>query len=130
MKFALTFIVSCFIFFGATYGFVVAVDPYNKLGVNPFGFVSKAVGFSRENKFNQIEHTPKKYDVFLLGSSAAHRYETKEINRLTGLKSYNYAVQSTTPEDYLAITRHILSKQTPKMIIISLDFYGLNKHYK
>jgi hypothetical protein len=130
MKFIITFFTTSILLAALSYGFIVAVDPYNKLGNNPFGFETKAVDFARENKFNQLEHTSNKYEAFILGSSASHRYETKELKRLTGLESYNYAVQSTTPEDYLAIVRHILSRHPAKIIILALDFYGMNKNFK
>jgi hypothetical protein len=61
-----------------------------------------------------------------MGSSSAHRYQTKEINRLTGLVSYNYSTQSATPEDYIAMTRHILTKFSPKLLMLSFDFEVLN----
>lgn len=65
-----------------------------------------------------------------MGSSAAHRYRTKDVEEITGLKTFNYALQHTTPEDYLAITRHIFKKQKPKLIFLQMDFYALNKNFK
>jgi hypothetical protein len=44
--------------------------------------------------------------------------------------SYNYSTQSATPEDFIAMTRHILTKFKPKMILISFDFEVLNKNTK
>jgi hypothetical protein len=130
MKFILTFFLTSVIFASSLYGLILAVDPYNKFGFNLFGFETKAVDFARENKFNQVEHAQKDYSVFLMGSSSAHRYKTKEINRLTNLLSYNYSTQSATPEDYLTMTRHILTKFKPKLILISFDFEVLNKNTK
>jgi hypothetical protein len=130
MKFIKYFFLSTPLLFVALYGYIVAVDPYNKLGYNLFGFETKAVDFPRVNKFNQLEHTTKSYEAFILGSSAAHRYHTGTVKKLTGYKTYNYAVQSATPEDYLAMFNHITSRFDPKLIIISIDFYGLNKHHK
>lgn len=127
MKFILTFSLASLSLFGLLYGLIISVDPYNKLGNNLFGFETKAVDFARENKFNQIEHTSKNYEAFIIGSSTAHRFETQELEKLTTFKSYNYAVQSATPEDYLAITRHILTKKSPKMVIFFPEFYGMNK---
>ena len=130
MKFILVFSFTATFLASTLYGFILAVDPYNKFGFNLFGLETKAVDFARENKFNQVEHGTKEYTAFLMGSSSAHRYQTKEINRLTGLVSYNYSTQSATPEDFIAMTRHILTKFKPKMILISFDFEVLNKNTK
>lgn len=128
MRFLTSFIISALVAFSLLYGLILAVDPYNKFNYNLFGFETKAVDFARVNKFNQVEHGQKNYTAFIMGSSSAHRYETATLNELTGLVSYNYSTQSATPEDYLAMTRHILSKYKPKLLIISMDFEVLNKN--
>lgn len=130
MKFIITFALTSIFLTSTFYGLILAVDPYNKFGNNLFGFETKAVDFARQNKFNQVEHAKVDYTAFLLGSSSAHRYMTKEINRLTGLVSYNYSTQSGTPEDYISMTRHILTKFKPKLLILSMEFEGLNKNTK
>jgi hypothetical protein len=127
MRFIIAFALTTTILASTLYGLILAVDPYNKFGYNLFGFETKAVDFARENKFNQVEHGKKDYTAFIMGSSSAHRYLTKELNRLTGLVSYNYSTQSATPEDYLAMTRHILTKYKPKLILISFGFEELSK---
>ena len=128
MRFIFTFILTVFILAPGLYGLILAVDPYNKFGNNLFGLETKAVDFARENKFNQIEHAKKDYTAFIMGSSSAHRYWTKEIDRLSGLVSYNYSTQSATPEDYISMTRHILSKFKPKLLLLSMEFEVLNKN--
>lgn len=130
MRFILSFILTTAFLSSALYGLILAVDPYNKFGYNLFNLETKAVDFARENKFNQVEHAKKDYTLFLMGSSSAHRYMTKEINRLTGLTSYNYSTQSATPEDYIAMTRHILKKFKIKLLMISMEFEVLNKNTK
>ena len=105
------------------------MDPYEKYGINVFGFKTKAVMFGREVKFHMLDNTKERYEAFVLGSSAAHRYRTSDMRELSGLSSFNYSVQHSTPEDYLAIFRHILQKQKPKVVIIQIDFYALNKHF-
>lgn len=126
-QFITAFLLSAFFIFAAIYGLILAVDPYNKFGYNVFGFETKAVSFARENKYNQVEHAKKNYTAFIMGTSSAHRYYTKDLNRLTGLESYNYSTQSATPEDYIAMTRHIFTKYRPKLILISFGFEDLNK---
>jgi hypothetical protein len=130
MRFISVFALTSLVLASALYGLILAVDPYNKFGYNLFGFETKAVDFARENKFNQIEHAKEDYTAFIFGSSSAHRYATKDLNRLTGLVSYNYSTQSATPEDYISMTRHILTKFKPKLLLISMDFEVLNKNTK
>jgi hypothetical protein len=130
MKFIITFALTSLVLASTFYGLILAVDPYNKFGNNLFGFETKAVDFARQNKFNQVEHSKVDYTAFLMGSSSAHRYMTKEINRLSGLVSYNYSTQSATPEDYISMTRHILTKFKPKLILLSMEFEGLNENTK
>lgn len=129
MNFTKTFFITTFILLSLALGFIYSIDPYDKYGINVFGFETKAVAMARENKFNMLEHTKKKYDAFIIGSSSAHRLHTDDVEKYTGLKTFNYSVQQTTPEDYLAITRHILSRQNPKMIMLQMDFYTLNKNF-
>ena len=129
MNFIKTFFLTAFVLMSLTLGFIYSIDPYDKYGINIFGLETKAVAMARENKFNMFEHSKKNYEAFILGSSAAHRMHTSDIETATGYKTFNYAVQHTTPEDYLAITRHILSKTTPKLILLQLDFYGLDANF-
>jgi hypothetical protein len=130
MRFILVFALTSSILASGLYGLILAVDPYNKFGYNLFGFETKAVDFARENKFNQIEHAQKNYEAFIMGSSSAHRYSTKDLNRLTGMVAYNYSTQSATVEDYISMTRHIFTKFKPKLLMISMDFEVMNKNTK
>jgi hypothetical protein len=129
-NFITTFFLSTVLILSICIGLITAIDPYDKLGNNLFGFETKAVAQSRENKFHMFEASKKEYTAFILGSSAAHRYSTKKINELTGLTAFNYAVQHSTPIDYLAITKHILSKSKPKLILLQLDFAAMDATYK
>jgi hypothetical protein len=115
---------------GLSLGLVVSVDPYDKLGVNPWGFRTKAVAQSRENKFMMLEQAKVPYEAFLLGSSAAHRFPMQTLRELSGLHSFNYSAQHTNPEDYLAILRHILDKQRPRLLLLQVDFSELNRNYQ
>ena len=110
-------------------GLIVAVDPYSKLGINVFNFETKAVAFSRENKFRMLESSKNDYEAFILGSSSAHRYHTSTVEKITGYKTFNYAVQQTVIEDYYAIIKHILENNRPKLILLQIDFYALNTNY-
>jgi hypothetical protein len=129
-KFILPFVFYSIALMSLSYGLIIAVDPYDKLGINLFGIETKAVASSRENKFHMLERAKVDYEAFILGSSTAHRYVTDDLEKLTGLKTFNYAVQHTTPEDYVAILNHIKSKFKPKLIIIQVAFVDLDINYK
>jgi hypothetical protein len=110
------------------YLFILSIDPYDKYGFNYFNFTTKAVNSYRDNKFHQIDNTIEKYELFILGSSRVQAFDPDIIEAETGLKTFNYGVNNSKPEDLLAITRHIIDKQNPKIIFLQLDFYNLNKH--
>jgi hypothetical protein len=128
-KFILPFFVYSTLLMGVSYGLIVAIDPYDKLGNNLFGFETKAVASSRENKFYMLERTKEKYEAFILGSSTAHRYNTSDVERLTGFKTFNYAVQHTSADDYVAILNHIKSKFKPKLVILQISFSDLDVNH-
>jgi len=128
----LKYIIKLFIFIGlivvSFYSFILSIDPYDKYGFNYFNLTNKAVNSFRDNKFYQIDTTIEKYDLFILGSSRVQAFDPDLIEVDTGLKTFNYGVNNSKPEDLLAITKHIIAKQTPKVIFLQLDFYNLNKH--
>ncbi len=130
MKFLITFTLFTLIFLGFFVGLVTTVDPYSKLGNNPWGFKTKAVAQSRENKFILLENSKNKYEAFLFGSSAAHRFPMKKMKELTGLESFNYSAQHTNPDDYLAMVRHVFDKHNPKLIMLQLGFVEMSETYK
>lgn len=130
MKYIKAFFLTAFLLFSALYGFILMIDPYDKFGFNPLKMKTKAVAMARENKFNVFEHTKKNYEAFIIGSSAAHRINTSDIKRITGFETYNYALQHTSPDDYLAILNHILSRAKPKLILLQMDYTNLDKNFK
>jgi len=109
---------------------VITVDPYSKLGNNPWGFKTKAVAQSRENKYILLENSKKEYKAFLLGSSTAHRFSMKTLKELTGLDSFNYSAQHTSPEDYIAMTKHILDREKPELLLLEIGFIDMSENYK
>lgn len=110
------------------YVFNISVDPYDKFNINYWNLKTKAVSSYRDNKFYQIDATQKKYDLFIIGSSRVQRFDPEYIESITGLKTFNYGVNNSKPEDLLAITRHIIDKQKPKYIFLQMDFYNLNEN--
>ena len=130
MKFLISFILFSILFLASLAALIISVDPYDKLGNNPFGFETKAVAQSRENKFIMFDNSKEKYEAVILGSSTAHRIPTQIVQELTNLKTFNYSAQHTSPEDYLAIIRHIISKNIPRHIFLQIGFIEMNKNYK
>lgn len=108
---------------------IVLVDPYDKLGYDLLHLKIKGVFDNRTNKFRDLENHPGKYQAFILGSSRAMQLQPQIVEKATGYRTFNYSVFTANPEDYLAITRFIISTQkNPKLIWLHLDFYGLNKN--
>jgi hypothetical protein len=130
MKFTISFFLFSLFILSVFVGLITSVDPYDKLGNNPFGFKTKAVAQSRENKFILFENSTKNYEALIIGSSTAHRFPTATVEELTGLKTFNYAAQHTTPEDYIAILRHALSKTKLKRIFLQVGFIEMNEFYE
>jgi hypothetical protein len=111
------------------YFFVLSVDPYDKFGFNFWNLETKAVNSYRDNKFYQIDSkSTSQYELFILGSSRVQGFDPDIIEGETNLKTYNYGVNNSKPEDLLAITKHIITKQKPKIIFLQTDFYNLNKN--
>ncbi|RAP36850.1 hypothetical protein DID80_04900 [Candidatus Marinamargulisbacteria bacterium SCGC AAA071-K20] len=109
--------------------FVLSVDPYDKLGINVWNLENKAVSAGGNFKYSHIENVEKnEYQIFILGSSNANHYDPELIEELTGLKAYNYCVHNAQTLSYLAIVRHLIDKQVPKIIILNLDFFNLNEN--
>lgn len=109
--------------------FVCLIDPYDKLHINLFHFKTKAVAFPRENKFILLENAKKNYEAFIIGSSVGQQYFTGEVKKLTGYNAFNYTVHTGSPDDEILITKHILDKTQPKLIILTLNFIELNENY-
>lgn len=130
MKFIKLFFLFSLIILALLVTLVVTVDPYSKLGNNPWGFKTKAVAQSRENKFILFENSSKNYEAFILGSSTAHRFPMRVLKELTGFESFNYSAQHTNPEDYIAIIRHIFDKKKPKLILLEVGFIDMSENYK
>ena len=128
MKYILKLFIFIILIAVGFYSLILSIDPYDKYGFNYFNLTTKAVNSYRDNKFHQINNTIEKYDLFILGSSRVQAFDPDIIEIETGLKTFNYFVNNSKPEDFLAITKNIIAKQNPKIIFLQLDFYNLNKH--
>ncbi len=110
------------------YLLVLSFDVYDEVGINPWGLTFKGVSNARDNKFSHINSGRYQYKMFVLGSSRVLRFDPNLIEKLTGLKTYNYGLENANVEELLAVTKHIISTQKPKEILLMLDFYMLNNY--
>ena len=63
----------------------------------------------------------------VLGSSRAMKLKPTDLNRATGLRFFNFAVDSACAEDYLAIYRWAVScGERPKLLLLGLDIEALH----
>ena len=115
-------------FLSIVFTFTFSIDPYNKLGINPWSLNFKGVFDYRTNKFHYLEQYSYKYQAYILGSSRAMQLQPNILIEKLNLKTYSYTVFTAMPEDYLAMTRQLV-KFRPKLIWIQLDFYGFNSSF-
>lgn len=114
------------VFVAVTYLFILSVDPYDKEGVDLWDIGAKAVSSAREYKFTHLDSGRNNYKAFIIGSSRVLRMDPELVEKLTGLRSYNYGVENANAEDLLAETKHIIDKQHPEMILLFVDFFMMN----
>jgi hypothetical protein len=84
---------------------------------------------SRRQKMNQFPAyaSEKKVEGLILGSSRAFLLAPRELENLTGLRFYNFAVDGARAEDYLAIYRWARSRGAVfKKVIIAFDVEALH----
>ncbi len=84
-----------------------------KLGINVFGFKTKAVAQSRENKYYLYESSKKQYDAIIMGSSAAHRYPTSTVKNTINLETWSspkkeYTFLGATAVNFILLRTHII----------------------
>jgi len=129
MDFLKRFFIYCILLFLIISAFILSIDPYDKYGINVFGFKHKAVMQSRDYKFQMLETSDIDYKGFILGSSAAHRFHTEDIKEILKVDVFNYSVQHTTTDDYKAQVNHLLERYNPKFIILNIDFTALDESF-
>lgn len=107
-------------------GFNLSVDPYDLFSLNLWGVETKAVTSHRFNKWQHINGNPHSYEAFILSSSHGMKLVPEVVQEASGYNTFHYGVSSALPEDYYAIMQHILKAQSPKLVVLVLDFYALN----
>jgi hypothetical protein len=63
--------------------------------------------YDRTLKCDRLERLSQPPGLVVLGGSRAQRFEPSQLERLTGLQTFNFAVQNARPEDAYAITRYL-----------------------
>jgi len=98
------------------------------LAINPSGMFSTGllepiVWIARTDKVRLLENHGQPVEALVLGSSRAMKVEPAEVERLTGLRTFNAAVNSARSEDYLAILRWSLDDLGARLqrVVLGLD---------
>jgi hypothetical protein len=63
--------------------------------------------YDRTFKCDRLERLPEPPELVVLGGSRAQRFEPSQLERLSGLTAFNFALQNARPEDAYAITRFL-----------------------
>ena len=63
--------------------------------------------YDRAYKCDLVERLPEPPELVIFGGSRAQRFEPTLAEELTGLPSFNFAVQNSRPEDAYAMARHL-----------------------
>jgi hypothetical protein len=66
--------------------------------------------YDRTFKCDRLERLAAPPALVVLGGSRAQRFEPHQIEQLTGLASFNFAVQNSRPEDAYAIVRYLSAR--------------------
>lgn len=67
--------------------------------------------YDRTVKCDLVERLPEPPQLVILGGSRAQRFEPSVAESLTGLTTFNFAVQNSRPEDAYAMARHLFWRE-------------------
>ncbi len=83
----------------------LAMVPASAVGLRRGG--TTAPLYDRTFKCDRLEWLSAPPELVVLGGSRAQRFEPSQIERLTGLPAFNFAVQNSRPEDAYAMARYL-----------------------
>ncbi len=66
--------------------------------------------YDRTFKCDRLERLPEPPELVVFGGSRAQRFEPSQIEGLTGLSAFNFALQNQRPEDAYAIARYLFGR--------------------
>ncbi|MBU1863764.1 MAG: hypothetical protein KKH94_08900 [Candidatus Omnitrophica bacterium] len=95
------------------------IDPR---GIYRTGKFQVLVATARYEKSILIQSCNPKPQCIILGDSTCMRYSPHLIEKLTGLRTFNYAVNSGKMEDFLALLRYVLEELDikPSLVILGV----------
>lgn len=125
LKFLATFLLATIGFAVAVFTLAILVDPYNIFGIN---IVRPILLTNRTEKLELLAAADPKPEAIILGSSRVFKMDTRRIERLTGLKTFNASVSYARPEEHLAMAKYIIQDLdiTPKLFIVGVNLVEFN----
>ena len=124
-RFIATVLLATAIFLTFILAAAILVDPYGIFGLR---LVEPLVLTNRDEKLSFLRATKPAPDAIIPGSSRVFLIDPNRIERLTGLRAFNASVSYARPEEYLAMTRHIVEDLgiKPKLVIVGVNVGELN----
>lgn len=125
LKFLATFLLATAAFAAALFALAIIVDPYNIFGLN---IVHPILLTNRTEKLQLLSARDPKPEIIILGSSRVFKMDTRRIEDLTGLKTFNASVSFARPEEHLAMAKYIVQDLgiTPKLFLVGVNIMEFN----
>lgn len=125
LKFLAAFLFTTIGFMAVIFALAIIVDPYNIFGLN---IVRPILLTNRTEKLELLAAADPKPEAIILGSSRVFKMDTRRIERLTGLRTFNASVSFARPEEDLAMTKYIVQDLgiTPKLFLVGINIVEFN----
>jgi hypothetical protein len=100
-------------------GVSIAVDPFARFGV---GWVPPVVWMDRDAKAASFERTSEPPQQIILGSSRIMKANPMTLEGLTGMRTFNFGVNSARAEDLLAIASFAIAEDADvRTLLVGVD---------
>jgi len=95
----------------------------NASGMFGWQVLEPIVWVARGEKVQLLQEQEQPIEALVLGSSRAMKIEPSKVEQITGLRTFNAAVNSARSEDYLAMLRWAVEDAyvVPKQVVLGLD---------
>ncbi len=126
MRFLAVFLAAAAALAGVYAGIARWVDPRGEFGSGVFPVVESDARAEKMRLFRAYaaEAAPA---GLILGSSRAMKVQPRTLERATGQRFFNFAVDNARAEDYLAIYRWVRGQGVrPKLLVVGLDVEALH----
>jgi hypothetical protein len=119
-KFVYWFAAALALLFLSIAGFNFIVNP---MGLYPTRIFPVLVWNPREAKAQMLDGYKEKPQALILGSSRTMKIAPADVQRLTGLRTFNAGVSSAMVEDYYVMLRYAVERAhvNPKLVLIGVD---------